>query len=94
MRNEERLQRLVVTQAQGIRCGWDMIKRKDEGKLADSIRQAAERNDMQRYIAGGHSLDIPNGDLFDDLLKRLDEAETAQTTNPLGSVAPDNPQEK
>ena len=61
-----------------MRVALAMIKRKDDGKVADSMRQAAQCKDMRQYIADGQPLFLPDGELFHDLLKRLDEAEIAQ----------------
>jgi hypothetical protein len=61
-----------------------MVKRMvDERKTADGIKQATHHKDWRRYVSHGHR-DLPNGEQFDDLLDRLDDAEIAQAADPLG----------
>lgn len=66
-----------------MRWGKHMVKRMvDERKTADGIKQATHHKDWRRYISHGHP-HLPNGEQFDDLLKRLDDAEIAQVADPL-----------
>ena len=58
-----------------------MSKRRDGRAAADRIRRAARNADFRNAMASGH-LAPPTDERFQDLLRRLDEAEARQKRQP------------
>ena len=57
-----------------------MNRRRDERQAAEGMRQAAKH--IRDYVAAGPYAAPATSDQFDDLLKRLDDAEDEQQREP------------